>query len=51
LWGIGPYAGAIVRGDGSICLALDIHALAPRARALGRVPEGRVSDRPISSRG
>jgi two-component system chemotaxis sensor kinase CheA len=46
LWGIGPYAGAIVRGDGSIRLALDIHALAPRARALGRVPEGRISEPP-----
>ncbi|HVJ90015.1 MAG TPA: hypothetical protein VM580_09435, partial [Labilithrix sp.] len=46
LSGIGPYAGAIVRGDGSIRLALDIHALAPRARALGRVPGGRVSEPP-----
>jgi chemotaxis protein histidine kinase CheA len=44
LWGIGPYAGAVVRGDGSIRLALDVHALAPRARALGRVPEGRISE-------
>ncbi len=46
LWGIGPYAGAIVRGDGSIRLAIDVHALAPRARALGRVPEGRISEPP-----
>jgi chemotaxis protein histidine kinase CheA len=46
LWGVGPYAGAIVRGDGSIRLALDVQALAPRARALGRVPEGRVSEPP-----
>lgn len=46
LRGIGPYAGAIVRGDGSVRLALDVHALAPRARALGRVPEGRVSEMP-----
>lgn len=46
LWGVGPYAGAIVRGDGSIRLALDVHALAPRARALGRVPEGRISEPP-----
>jgi two-component system chemotaxis sensor kinase CheA len=46
LWGVGPFAGAIVRGDGSLRLALDIHALAPRARALGRVPEGRVSEPP-----
>jgi two-component system chemotaxis sensor kinase CheA len=46
LRGMGPFAGAIVRGDGSLRLALDVHALAPRARALGRVPEGRVSDPP-----
>lgn len=46
LWGIGPYAGAIVRGDGTIRLALDVHALAPRARALGRVAEGRASEPP-----
>lgn len=46
LRGMGPYAGAIVRGDGSVRLALDVHALAPRARALGRVPEGRVSEIP-----
>ena len=37
LAGLGPYAGAVVRGDGSIRLVLDAHALAPRARALGRV--------------
>jgi two-component system chemotaxis sensor kinase CheA len=46
--GMGPYAGAIVRGDGSIRLALDIHALAPRLRALGRVPEPRASEPPRS---
>jgi len=46
LWGIGPYAGAIVRGDGSIRLALDTHARAPRARALGRAPGGRISGPP-----
>ncbi len=43
---LGPFAGAVVRGDGSLRLALDVHALAPRARALGRVPEGRVSEPP-----
>ncbi|MBS2018391.1 MAG: Hpt domain-containing protein [Deltaproteobacteria bacterium] len=43
---MGPFAGAIVRGDGTVRLALDVHALAPRARALGRVPEGRVSEIP-----
>ncbi|HSO34252.1 MAG TPA: ATP-binding protein, partial [Labilithrix sp.] len=46
LRGMGPFAGAVVRGDGSLRLALDVHALAPRARALGRVPEGRVSEVP-----
>jgi two-component system chemotaxis sensor kinase CheA len=32
--GLGPYAGAIVRGDGSLRLAIDAWAVAPRARAL-----------------
>ncbi|HZU84827.1 MAG TPA: ATP-binding protein, partial [Polyangiaceae bacterium] len=31
--GLGPFAGAIVRGDGSLRLALDPWAIAPRARA------------------
>ena len=31
--GLGPYAGAIVRGDGSLRLAIDAWAIAPRARA------------------
>jgi chemotaxis protein histidine kinase CheA len=31
--GLGPYAGAIVRGDGSLRLAIDPWAVAPRARA------------------
>ncbi len=48
--GIGPFAGAIVRGDGSLRLALDVYALAPRARTLGRMPEARPSDRPPPSR-
>jgi chemotaxis protein histidine kinase CheA len=46
--GVGPYAGAIVRGDGSLRLAIDVFALAPRARTLGRMPEGTTSDRPLS---
>jgi chemotaxis protein histidine kinase CheA len=46
--GLGPYAGAIVGGDGKLRLAVDPFALAPRARALGRVPDGRVSDFPPS---
>jgi two-component system chemotaxis sensor kinase CheA len=44
--GLGPFAGAIVRGDGSLRLALDAFALAPRARALGRMPDLRPSERP-----
>jgi two-component system chemotaxis sensor kinase CheA len=31
--GLGPFAGAIVRGDGSVRLAIDAWAVAPRARA------------------
>lgn len=46
LRGLGPFVGAIVRGDGSVRLAIDVHSLAPRVRALGRVPEGRVSEAP-----
>jgi chemotaxis protein histidine kinase CheA len=46
LAGIGPYIGAVVRGDGSIRLVVVVHALAPRARALVRVPEGRISEPP-----
>jgi chemotaxis protein histidine kinase CheA len=45
---IGPFAGAIVRGDGQLRLAIDGFALAPRARALGRMPDGRASDFPGS---
>ncbi len=47
---LGPYAGAIVRGDGMLRLAVDAYAIAPRARALGRIPEGRQSERPRASR-
>jgi two-component system chemotaxis sensor kinase CheA len=32
--GLGPYSGAIVRGDGSLRLAIDAWAIATRARAL-----------------
>ncbi len=48
LAGVGPFAGAIQRGDGSLRLAIDVYALAPRARTLGRLPD-RVSDRPVFS--
>ncbi len=43
---MGPYAGAIVREDGSLRLAIDVYALAPRARALGLVPDSRSSTFP-----
>lgn len=40
---VGPYSGAIVRGDGSLRLAVDAWAIAPRARVLGA--RGERSDR------
>jgi two-component system chemotaxis sensor kinase CheA len=43
--GVGPFSGAILRGDGSLRLALDVFALAPRARTLGRLPD-RTAERP-----
>ena len=43
---MGPFAGAILSGDGQLRLAVDAYALAPRARALGRIPDGRASDFP-----
>jgi two-component system chemotaxis sensor kinase CheA len=51
--GLGPFAGAIVRGDGSLRLAIDAFAIAPRARTLGLVEErasGNPSAPPSSSR-
>src|SRR5258708_26888209 len=42
--GLGPFAGAIVRGDGSVRLAIDVWAIAPRARAIAAaLPELRGS--------
>jgi two-component system chemotaxis sensor kinase CheA len=35
--GLGPFAGAIVRGDGTLRLAIDPWAVAPRARAFAAV--------------
>ncbi|HEY2514819.1 MAG TPA: ATP-binding protein, partial [Polyangiaceae bacterium] len=43
---LGPFAGAIVSGDGELRLAVDAYALAPRARALGQIPDARASDFP-----
>jgi two-component system chemotaxis sensor kinase CheA len=45
---MGPFAGAIARGDGQLRLAVDAYALAPRARALVRIPEARSSEHPRS---
>ena len=44
--GAGPFAGVIVRGDGSLRLALDVYALGPRARTLRRLPDVTPSERP-----
>jgi chemotaxis protein histidine kinase CheA len=45
LAGIGPFSGAVLRGDGSLRLAVDVFALGPRARTLGRLPD-RISEPP-----
>lgn len=50
LRGMGPFGGAVVRGDGALSLALDVQALAPRVRALVLVPESRLSERPSGPR-
>jgi two-component system chemotaxis sensor kinase CheA len=47
---VGPYAGAIVRGDGSLRLAIDAWAIAPRARALGRRASTRAPEATASAR-
>jgi len=45
--GLGPYAGAIVQGDGGVTLVLDAALLAPRARALTLVADNaRLSEPP-----
>ena len=44
--GLGPFAGAIVRGDGSVRLAIDVWAIAPRARALAAAQPGLRGSRP-----
>jgi two-component system, chemotaxis family, sensor kinase CheA len=46
--GLGPYAGAIMRGDGSLRLAIDPWGLAPRARAFSATRSG--GSRPPPSR-
>ena len=48
--GLGPYSGAIVRGDGSLRLALDAWAIAPRARAFSATRPGGSAHPPGSKR-
>jgi two-component system chemotaxis sensor kinase CheA len=46
--GLGPFAGAIVRGDGSLRLAIDPWAVAPRARAFSVTRPGGSGHPPAS---
>ncbi len=48
--GLGPFGGAIVRGDGSLRLAIDAWAIAPRVRAFSAAGKGTISQRPPPSR-
>jgi two-component system chemotaxis sensor kinase CheA len=48
--GLGPFAGAIVRGDGSLRLAIDAWAIAPRARAFTAARHPGGSGHPPPSR-
>jgi two-component system, chemotaxis family, sensor kinase CheA len=48
--GLGPYAGAIVRGDGSLRLAIDPWGVAPRARAFSATRTGGSAHPPPSRR-
>lgn len=47
--GLGPFAGVIVRGDGSLRFALDAWAIAPRARAFSQAA-GSTGSPPPSAR-
>jgi chemotaxis protein histidine kinase CheA len=47
--GLGPFAGAIVRGDGSLRLAIDAWAIAPRVRAISAGRPSLLSQAPGSS--
>ncbi len=49
--GLGPFGGAIVRGDGSLRLAIDAWAIAPRVRAFSAAGKNPISQRPPPSRG
>jgi chemotaxis protein histidine kinase CheA len=48
--GLGPFAGAIVRGDGSLRLAIDPWGVAPRARAFSATRPGGSAHPPASKR-
>jgi two-component system chemotaxis sensor kinase CheA len=47
--GVGPFAGVIVRGDGSLRFAIDAWAVAPKARALSAAASATVSTPPPTS--
>ena len=47
--GLGPFAGVIVRGDGSLRFALDAWAIAPRARAFTAAASSSIAAGPGSS--
>jgi len=48
--GLGPFAGAIVRGHGALRLAIDAWAIAPRARAFSVAAHSSRGSSPPSSR-
>jgi two-component system chemotaxis sensor kinase CheA len=48
--GLGPFGGAIVRGDGSLRLAIDPWAVAPRVRAFSATRPGGSAHPPASKR-
>jgi chemotaxis protein histidine kinase CheA len=48
--GVGPFAGVIVRGDGSLRFAIDAWAIAPRARAFSAASGSSSSTPPTSAR-
>ncbi len=47
--GLGPFAGVIVRGDGSLRFAIDAWAIAPRARAFSAAAGSSGSPPPLAS--
>jgi hypothetical protein len=49
--GLGPFAGAIARSHGALRLAIDVWAIAPRARAFSVAAHSSRTSVPPSSRG